>query len=97
MKSYARKLTQQKHRELISIKQGGKCCYCGERMLHAQAVLENGRPHPRAATLEHLKRKIDGGTNALDNKAVACHECNTGRGSTDWLTYKSLKMGELAA
>ncbi|WP_242221604.1 HNH endonuclease [Shinella zoogloeoides] len=92
-----RKTTAQKHRTLLIAKQGGKCCYCERRLLHHMTALENGNVHPRAATIEHLRRRCEGGSNHLDNKAVACHECNTSRGSTDWLTYKSLKMGELVA
>ena len=78
-------------REKLYKLQGGKCCYCGRAM----------RPHvhkhnlPDMATLEHLKRECDGGTMRLDNVACACLECNTGRGDTDWLTYKSMKMGEI--
>lgn len=85
-----------RQRETLRKAQGNKCCYCGETMLPASAKYKS-LPHPRAATLEHLHRKIDGGSGKIGNCAAACHECNTGRGSTDWLTYKSLKMGELVA
>lgn len=88
---------QPKQRDFIAAKQDGKCCYCGVFLLRADAVKPNGKPHPHAATIEHLRRRCDGGTNHLDNKAAACRECNHHRGSTDWLTYKSLKMGELVA
>lgn len=83
------------HRDIILEKQGYRCCYCGSHLLYPHAVLGSGRPHPRAATIEHLRRRADGGDGSLDNKAVACHECNTGRGSTDWMTYKSMKMAEI--
>jgi hypothetical protein len=53
--------------------------------------------HPKSQTIEHLRRKADGGTSHPDNKALACYECNSERGDMDWLTYKSLKMGEIAA
>jgi hypothetical protein len=53
--------------------------------------------HPHGETIEHLRRKIDGGTGHLDNKALACLECNSGRGDMDWLTYKSWKCGEITA
>lgn len=77
--------------------QRGKCCYCGTKLLARGAMGSNGKLHRRSETIEHLRRKADGGTNHHDNKALACLACNVGRGSTDWLTYKSLKMGELAA
>lgn len=54
------------------------------------------RPLPaNAETIEHLRKKEHGGTNAIDNLALACRQCNEGRGSLDWLTYKSYRMGEL--
>lgn len=73
--------------------QGDRCCYCEIRM--------RPMPHPTgplsddAETIEHLQRKEDGGRDNIDNLALACHRCNTGRGSVDWLTYKSYRMGEL--
>jgi 5-methylcytosine-specific restriction endonuclease McrA len=48
----------------------------------------------KCETLEHLRRKSDGGTNAIDNMALACATCNQSRGGLDWLTYKTMKMGE---
>lgn len=84
-----------KHRDLIAEKQGGRCCYCEVKLVQSTDRLGNGRVHPRAVTIEHLRRRADGGTGVLDNKAAACYECNTGRGSTDWLTYKSIRMGEV--
>lgn len=77
--------------------QDGKCCYCQKPM-----IIWNGSPPPGglpkdAETLEHLKRVDDGGTNDPDNLALSCFECNFGRGSVDWLTYKTIKCGELFA
>jgi 5-methylcytosine-specific restriction endonuclease McrA len=83
-------------RKLLAQRQGNKCCYCGDTLLPTTARWKK-LVHPKAQTIEHLHRKADGGTSHRDNKAVACYECNTGRGSIDWLTYKSIKMGELAS
>ncbi|MCD1264020.1 hypothetical protein B5M44_04370 [Shinella sumterensis] len=83
-------------RTILAAKQGGRCCYCGDRLLSTTARWKKAI-HPKAQTIEHLQRKADGGSGHPDNKALACHECNNGRGSIDWLTYKSIKMGELAA
>lgn len=82
-------------RKLLAEKQGNKCCYCGESLRPVHAKWKNS-VHPKAQTIEHLRRKADGGTGRLDNKALACFECNSGRGAIDWLTYKSIKMGEFA-
>lgn len=70
--------------------QDGKCCYCQRPMCP-----DYGRP--LSATVEHLRRIADGGTWRWDNLALACHECNTGRGAMDWFTYASYRRGELAA
>lgn len=54
-----------------------------------------GRQFPDTETIEHLRRKADGGCNGLHNKALACYRCNVERGEIDWLTYKSFRMGEI--
>lgn len=69
--------------------QQGRCCYCERSM-----VAPTGKPGPQpmlAATIEHLKRKQDGGTNHLNNIALACRACNVGRGTVDWFSYKSYR------
>lgn len=73
--------------------QGMFCCYC--EILMEPAPVPGEPRHPRAMTLEHLQRRTEGGSNRIDNMALACHECNCNRGSLDWLTYKSYKMNEL--
>jgi 5-methylcytosine-specific restriction endonuclease McrA len=83
-------------RTILRHKQGNNCCYCGVQMFRFKGGnLPKGGLPPAAETLEHLRRKVDGGTNRTDNLALSCAACNSGRGSIDWLTYKSLKMGEL--
>lgn len=79
-------------RALLRVKQRNKCCYC-ERPLGADH--SGNAPQPDSATLEHLLRQADGGKSNHDNLAVACFDCNVNRGNLDWLTYKSLRMGEL--
>ncbi|MGQ3214114.1 MAG: HNH endonuclease [Shinella sp.] len=67
--------------------QEGRCCYCRKFLRLRYA------PHYRSrhdsATLEHLRRRADGGRHYLDNLALACKSCNDGRGVVDWLTYAS--------
>ncbi|CDM57504.1 putative conserved protein [Rhizobium favelukesii] len=50
---------------------------------------------PNVETLEHLDRRSDGGSNRRSRLALACFDCNFGRGSMDWLIYKTIKSGEL--
>lgn len=52
--------------------QGGCCCYCTRRFT------PDG---PRKATLEHVKAKMDGGTDAVANLKAACWHCNQNRGA----------------
>ncbi len=81
-------------RDKIRLRQGTKCCYCECEMVICERV--RGRPdNPKTETLEHLKRKEEGGGNELDNLALSCFLCNVGRGRMDWLTYKSYIMGEI--
>ncbi len=70
--------------------QGGKCCYCGKETKRNTKARDQSK-----ATIEHLRRKAEGGCNGNHNLAMACLKCNQGRGSMDWLTYKSYVLGEL--
>ncbi|MDG4898838.1 HNH endonuclease [Mesorhizobium sp. WSM4976] len=58
--------------ELIKL-QHGLCCWCGEPFTATGT--------PREATLEHVKPKMHGGTNARANLAAACRQCNQDRGN----------------
>lgn len=79
------------HRDRLRKAQNGKCCYCGIKMRRTQG----GKQFPDSETVEHLRRKADGGDNSLGNKALACYRCNVERGEIDWMTYKSFRMGEI--
>jgi 5-methylcytosine-specific restriction endonuclease McrA len=48
-------------------------------LLLRPGVREEG--HPTAATIEHKKARMDGGTNARANLAAACFHCNQHRGA----------------
>ncbi|MEM6476636.1 MAG: HNH endonuclease [Pseudomonadota bacterium] len=59
-------------RHKLAQAQNFTCCYCGRRF---------GAKGTRfAATIEHLKPKMDGGSNKQDNLAAACLHCNQHRG-----------------
>ena len=73
-----------------------RCCYCDVAMIPHQGVRPPGTVDERLETLEHLKRKVEGGTDEAGNLALACHGCNISRGNLDWCTFKSLKQGELS-
>lgn len=87
--------------DLMYSDQKGLCCYCEVLMFHkdrdysAHVPAGSRRTPKRLATREHLKRKAEGGTNDPGNIRLACYDCNVGRGETDWMTYKSLKMKEI--
>lgn len=53
----------------------GKCIHCGAR----HTIGLDGRPRTRA-TVEHIMPRNHGGTDALDNLAIACARCNFGKG-----------------
>ena len=44
----------------------------------------------RLCTLEHLKRKVDGGKNHHANLVVACNRCNSQRHEMPWEEYLEL-------
>ncbi|NKM30112.1 HNH endonuclease [Rhizobium laguerreae] len=74
-------------------KQDGKCCYCDQHVILSYRWRDQQRPD--AATIEHLQRRAEGGSDHPDNIAMSCKKCNDGRQEIDWLTYRSLKRGEL--
>ncbi len=75
-----RKMTNTKQqankRQRIAEEQEYLCYYCERKM--SMSMARQGAK--KKATLEHLKRKVDGGTYHYDNIVVACQECNCNRG-----------------
>jgi len=70
--------------------QAGECFYCGrstwlpgsEASTAATARLSEPSKknlRKRQASLEHLQRKTDGGSNGFDNLIMSCAGCNVGR------------------
>jgi hypothetical protein len=55
----------------------GQCLHCNAHLV----VGVNGRPH-RPATVEHIVARHHGGTDALDNLALACARCNHAKGAS---------------
>lgn len=76
-----------------------RCCYCGIRLWsnmslareshalfanEARMFVRNGRAmKSREATIEHIRKQIDGGGHERDNLAAACAWCNSSRGEWD--------------
>jgi uncharacterized protein len=54
----------------------GKCLHCGKKLV----VRDDGRAMG-AATLEHVWPTAQGGTNEVENLAVACESCNVEKGA----------------
>lgn len=82
-------------KRLLHKKQGGLCCYCGRAVvLKPKNYLKRlgmcSPPPPNFATLEHLQRRADGGTDHPDNLALACVGCNNTRGTRSWVEFKTL-------
>jgi hypothetical protein len=69
-----------KHKRLaIYVRDGFSCQYCGRDMRNAA---------PRELTLDHLRCRIDGGTNEATNLILACGTCNSARGArVVWYRY----------
>ena len=79
--------------------QDSKCCYCeqpifilGEVSVKAFAQahgLTYRQASKRRATIEHLRRRCEGGTHHRDNLAASCEFCNSKRGDMSWVEFKS--------
>lgn len=68
---------KRKVRVLLYIRQRGSCAICGAIMhLHHEDI----RNDPAfAATIDHIKRLREGGSNRIENLRVVCHHCNQRR------------------
>ena len=53
----------------------GKCIHCRRRL----RLRRDGTPISRA-TVEHIVARTHGGTDELENLAIACSACNAGKG-----------------
>lgn len=63
-------------REFLFNRDGSLCCWCGLEMAFG------GNPNcDRFATIEHVVRRADGGSNNVDNLKLACRRCNNERHS----------------
>jgi len=54
----------------------GKCIHCRRKLAIA---VDRDERHP-TATVEHIVPRAHGGTDALENVAVACRRCNGAKG-----------------
>jgi 5-methylcytosine-specific restriction endonuclease McrA len=53
----------------------GKCLHCGSHLI----IAKDGEPLSRA-TIEHIVPRTHGGTDDLENLALACARCNMQKG-----------------
>ena len=60
-------------RQRLSEAQNHRCCYCGDVMADWDV------PCDQQATIEHVTRKVEGGTDDWENLAAACRLCNNTR------------------
>lgn len=63
-------------RTRLSEAQNWKCCWCGIPTTHY-------RGKKNSSTLEHIVPRSMGGTDDIENLAMACSKCNSRRGTTD--------------
>lgn len=75
-------------------RQGGMCCYCDVDMI-LMIWRSDDRPPDNLATLEHLRRKIDGGPDTIENTACACLSCNGERGELSPEEWRAIVQSRL--
>lgn len=88
-----------KRLDRLYIAQAGECCYCGEVMCPRGVVgvsrfaalygITKRQAEHRRATIEHLRRRSEGGTRVVHNIAAACSLCNSKRQDMNWVEYAS--------
>lgn len=67
------RVSRRQTRAIIAERDGWTCCYCS-------APLTPDGQGERAPTIEHRLPRSRGGTNGLENLALACWKCNNDRG-----------------
>jgi len=72
--------------------QHGKCHYCGVRMhiLTSKQAKKAGMLDTMA-TYDHIVPDAHGGNYSRSNCVIACHHCNTTRGTMDYELFKSIR------
>lgn len=68
------------HKEILWIRQTGRCWICGELMARKAMKNADGSHDGRHATIDHLIPQARGGTDDIRNLALACYACNCLRG-----------------
>lgn len=74
--------------------QNSRCFYCDVKtwIKEGQKLSEISKDALKTmATIEHLERLADDGSNSADNIVVACHECNSRRAAIPWQEYLDRK------
>ena len=64
--------------------QNWRCCWCGT------VCDPHAYNYPHMATIEHVIPIIRGGSNTVDNMAMACHRCNSVRGNDSARTTEQI-------
>lgn len=86
-------------------RQDGQCFYCSCEIYQIGDAQLGWRPNPRPgvpwsgpppklATIEHLIKQADGGTDDEANLVAACTKCNNSRGDVPWETWKEQRSKE---
>lgn len=68
-----------KKRDQLYRRQNGLCCYCRKRVTKSKA------------TIEHVVPRCAGGSNRMENLAMACHKCNHKKSKVDQ-NYKRIRV-----
>lgn len=69
----------------------GKCIHCRKKLVFA----ENGEPISDGS-LEHILPRTHGGTDDLENLAIACRRCNSQKGKRhDWKPISDEKLQQM--
>lgn len=72
-------------RQKIYRKTDKRCAYCGRRVF--ETVPDSS---PVRLTIDHIKPKVKGGTNHIQNLILACRECNQLKGDMKLRTFRKL-------
>jgi len=79
-----------RQRYKLYMSQGGFCCYCAKPMW--LEGIHKPKEKNAKATLEHIKPKINGGGNGINNLKCSCLECNSYRSNISDEEFKVIRQ-----
>lgn len=81
-----------KKRDALIEAQENRCFYCGGELAEPQHKLRSASP-----SLDHIKPRVFGGSNSINNFVISCSRCNGARGLASFRAFRSIRDERIAS